>query len=78
MTEKTLVRCASHRARQKLFRLLPEEPQGFYSWQTRATGGFYEIPSNRVPDALKITGITKASSKFKYSQCWPKEARGLL
>lgn len=68
---KTLIRCASHRARQKLFSLLPEKPQGFYSWKTYSTGGFWEIPSEYVSKALEITGITKASRRYDYHQCWP-------
>lgn len=67
---KTLIRCASHRARQKLFTLLPEKPQGYYSWKTYATGGFWEIPNEFVPQAIQITGITKASKCYDYFQCW--------
>ncbi len=67
---KTLLRCASHRARQKLFALLTEKPQGYFSMKTHATGGFYEVPSEIVPRALEITGITRASKRYKYFQCW--------
>jgi hypothetical protein len=67
---KTLIRCASHRARQKLFALLPEKPQGYYSWKTYCTGGFWEIPNEVVPQALTITGITRASKCYDYYQCW--------
>lgn len=65
-----LVRCASHRARHKLFGLLAEKPQGYYSWKTYATGGFWEIPESALPKALTITGITKATKRFQYYECW--------
>lgn len=65
-----LVRCASHRARHTLFRLLEEKPQGYYSWKTYATGGFWEIPEAVLAKALTITGITKASKRFQYYECW--------
>lgn len=67
---KTLLRCASHRARQKLFALLTEKPQGYFSMKTHATGGFYEVPNELVQKALEITGITKASKRYTYYQCW--------
>ncbi len=67
---KTLIRCASHRARQKLFALLPEKPQGYYSWKTYCTGGFWEIPTEMVPQALTITGITRATPRYEYLKCW--------
>lgn len=63
---KTLLRCASHRARQKLFALLTEKPQGYFSMKTHATGGFYEVPSEIVlkspalPGHPSVTGISNA------------------
>jgi len=67
---KILLRCGSHRARHKLFSLLADKPQGFYSWKTHATGGFYEVPNKVVPKALEITGITRASKRYEYHPCW--------
>lgn len=71
MDNKTiLVRVASHRARHKLFSILSSPPQAFYSWEAIATGGFFLIPVVFLESALKITGITKASNRFEYFECW--------
>lgn len=65
----TLVRCASHRARDKLFRITGRI-HGWFSWDTACTGGFYPVPDTHLPEALRITGCSRASSRFTYQPCW--------
>lgn len=65
----TLMRCASHRARQKLFQLLPERPTCWHSWDVACIGGYYWVPAGLVPQALAITGVSRASMRFKYHPC---------
>lgn len=77
-----LVRCASHRARNKatltvrrwrLIRhggVLTEEPMGFFSWQTNCTGGFIAVPEDLLLAVLAIKGCSRASSRFTYQPCW--------
>lgn len=68
--DAVLIRCASHRAREKLIKqfsglLL----RGYYSWSTDCTGGFYPIPASRISEALAITGCSKASLRHSYRPC---------
>jgi hypothetical protein len=65
-----LVRCASHRARQSLHRLLQAKPIGWFSWGTACSGGFVEVPIALLQQATAITGITVASGRFTYQRCW--------
>lgn len=64
-----LIRCGSHRARQKLQSLFPYKLKGWFSWDTACTGGFVRIPASQVEAALAITGCTKASPRFTYNEC---------
>ena len=67
----TLIRCASHRARLKLNQLLsPSAVESFFSWDTACTGGFVAVPDERLPQALAITGCSRASKRFTYYRCW--------
>ena len=66
-----LVRCASHRARDRAMRtVLKEKPMGFFSWQTRCTGGFIAVPEDLLPAVLAIKGCSRASTRFTYQPCW--------
>jgi len=68
-----LVRCASHRARQSLDRLLAnhgETGQPYYSWDTACTGGIVAVPFRLFPEAVRLTGCSRASRRFAYHPCW--------
>lgn len=52
-----IIRVKSHRACDKLVRLLGYKPQGYYSFFFE--GSFYEIPDS-CTEALSIKGVTKA------------------
>jgi len=67
-----LVRVSSHRSRERLFRLLGSEPDAFYSF--RDSGNFYAIPAERLDEARKIAGVTKARPKGELLRCWPSGA----
>lgn len=64
-----LIRCGSHRARQKLQAMFPFKLKGWFSWDTACTGGFVTVPASQVEAALAITGCTRASSRFNYIEC---------
>lgn len=71
---KVMIKVGSHRARQKLFQLLGKL-QCYFSWDTSCTGGFYMIDDADLNKALEITGISKASPKFKYNECFDFQIR---
>lgn len=50
----TLVRCNSHRARDRATALVGRDLQGFYSWHTNCTGGFVAIPDEHLEQVLQI------------------------
>ena len=53
-----LVRVDSHRARNKLARALGYLPQGFFVFSQK--GEYREVPADRVPEIITITGIRQA------------------
>jgi hypothetical protein len=57
---KTIVRVTSHRARQKLQRLVGRT-QGYFSWDR--DGSWYECPPDKLEQALTIKGIRRAKWK---------------
>jgi hypothetical protein len=57
--DRILVRCTSHRARERLFRLLGYRPQGWVSFTRNVDKGLYEVPPERLADALRIKGIRR-------------------
>ena len=59
MTE--LVRVSSHRAREKLAQLLGYLPPGFFSF--RREGEWYEVPHDKVAEAIAIKGIHRAKRR---------------
>ena len=61
-----MIRCASHRARKKLFRLRAEPFESYFSFETFSTGGFYPVPIELVSQALAITSCSRASHRFTY------------
>lgn len=56
-----VVKCNSHRARKKMYIVLEEEPQSYYSWKRE--GEFYKLLPSAAKIALEITGITKSKDK---------------
>lgn len=56
--EGTLVRVSSHRARQKLERLLGFAPQSYFNLSRG--NDFYYVPTDRAAEVLAITGIKPA------------------
>lgn len=56
-----LVRVTSHRAREKLERLLGYPPKGYFSWQR--AGSWREVPADKRAAALAIKGIKPAGRK---------------
>lgn len=69
---RTLVRCESHRARQKLQRLLGDELGDCYFTFSRngGRGGLYRIPAARVEEALEITGVKRMRDGDDIMRCW--------
>ena len=65
-----LIRCGSHRARQRLQSMVPYKLKGYYSWDTACTGGFVMVPTSLLGAALCVTGCTKASPRFTYNECY--------
>jgi hypothetical protein len=68
--ETVFVRCGSHRARERLFRLLGHKPHCHYDWDRPATGGYYPIPAGRLAEARKIAGVTRARHPEALRACW--------
>ena len=66
----SFVRCNSHRAREKLFRLIGFAPKCYWSWEQSSTGGFYPCPNHLLEEARKIPGITKLRDISNIQQCW--------
>lgn len=67
--DQVMIRCGSHRAREHLFRLLPVQPKGHWSWDRHATGGFYLIPKSMLKSAREIKGVTKAKDVDDLREC---------
>ncbi len=64
----TLVKCGSHRAREKLTRLLGYTPQGYYSFYAR--NHVYEVHDSRLDEAVTIKGVTKSRRIYGISRTW--------
>lgn len=68
-----LVKCYSHRAREKMLRLVGREnAQTLYSLRRDVgTGGVYRIPAELAPAAKQITGVTGFRDGPDLHPCWP-------
>ncbi len=68
----TLVRVGSHRAREKLSRLLGRDPEAtYFSWHR--PGSWALIPPGKLAEALEITGISQGPRKRDDLRAhWPK------
>lgn len=63
-----LVKCNSHRSREKLKYLLGFSPKGYYSSYSRHH--VYEIPADKLESALEITGVTKSRKIYQIHPTW--------
>ena len=54
-----LVRCASHRARRRLFGVLRRQPQGFWHWEKPGRYGVYEVSAAELPATRAVKGVTR-------------------
>jgi hypothetical protein len=69
-----LVRCGSHRAREKLKRLFDDERdmEALYSLRRNVgTGGAYRIPAEYAAAAKAIVGVTGMRDGDDLMRCWP-------
>lgn len=72
--EQVFVKCSSHRARERLFRLTGKI-QAYYNSSklfNDNSKGYYLIGSNLVDEVLKIKGISRCKNQDSnnYSKCW--------
>lgn len=68
-----LVKCGSHRAREKMLRLVGRDnAQALFSMRRdTGTGGVYRIPAELAPAAKQITGVTGFRDGEDLLKCWP-------
>lgn len=69
MSETVFVRVRSHRASDRLKRLLGVETLEWF-FNMYDGGGFARIPAERLSDARTIPGITLARPKRELHRCW--------
>lgn len=65
-----IVRVKSHRANEKLKRLLSDSLPLQWYWSFEDGNNFVEVPDERLPEVLEITGITRARPKGQLRKCW--------
>jgi hypothetical protein len=70
MDEQVYVKCSSHRARDKLFRLLGDKPKGYWSFDHGNHYGIFLIPADKLESAREITGVTKLRNTEGLMKCW--------
>jgi hypothetical protein len=67
-----LVKCGSHRAREKMLRLVGREnAQALYSLSRETGKGVYRIPAALAPEAKQITGVSGYRDGPDLHPCWP-------
>lgn len=69
-----LVKCGSHRAREKLLRLFEDQrdAEALYSMRRDVgTGGVYRIPAARAAEAKAIVGVSGFRDGGDLMRCWP-------
>jgi len=68
-----LVKCGSHRAREKMLRLMPDERDAvaFYSFHRETGKGVYRIPANLAASAKSIVGVSGFRDGPDLHPCWP-------
>jgi hypothetical protein len=70
MSNTVFVRLGSHRASDKLTRVLGQAPQTYFS--RYHPGNLAEILADRLTDALQIRGIARANVRDpeRWHRCW--------
>ena len=63
------VRCASHRARERLLSLVGEDPLCYFRWADTASRGMYRIPAALLAQARQIPGITRLRDCDDVREC---------
>lgn len=74
--DTALVKCASHRSREKLYRLIGKDnAKPHYSMHRDVgTGGVFLIPADRAAEAKAITGISGYRDGDDLAPCWPSQS----
>ncbi len=66
-----LVRCASHRARARLFSALRRQPQGFWHWEKPGRYGVYGVSAAELPAARAVRGVSRVrGDTSEWLSCW--------
>lgn len=66
-----LVRCASHRARARLFSALRRQPQSFWHWDQGSNYGVYRVSAAELPVARAVKGVSHVrGDAAEWSPCW--------
>ncbi len=66
-----LVRCASHRARARLFGVLRRQPQGFWHWEKPSRYGVYGVTAAELPAARAVKGVSRVrGDASEWLLCW--------
>jgi len=67
----TFVKCASHRARERLFNALGRQMVGYWSTTRNTFHGVYAINDSELPKARTVKGITKCRGDTSdLAKCW--------
>jgi hypothetical protein len=68
----TLVKCSSHRARQKMLALVgSDNAQALFSMRRETGKGVYRIPAARAREAKAIVGVSGYRDGDDLMKCWP-------
>lgn len=67
---KALIKCSSHRARDKMKRALNRLPQSYWSLQRESAKGLYEVPVEELEKLKGIVGITRSYWSDDLMQTW--------
>ena len=66
-----LVRCASHKARARLFAAIRRNPQGFWHWEKPGSYGVYEVSAAELPTARAVAGVARVRGDTSgWLSCW--------
>ena len=65
------VKCASRRARERLFRAMGRALVAYWSWDRPALHGYYEVADDELPKASAVKGVTKyCGDTSDLARCW--------
>ena len=66
-----LVRCASHRARARLFAAMGRQPQGYWHWEKAGKYGVYGVSAAELPAAQVLNGVSRVrGDTSEWLLCW--------